>query len=222
MAEIRTGLPDESKPMSQITSGIRTILSDSSIYDLFQSIMVKKNARALFSSTYIKARSNDRILDIGCGTGNWRDHLPDVEYYGFDPNPRYIDAAKNKFRNVPGCTFQCASIEDATVNTSPAFDIVLALGVIHHLDDDAAARLVKMAKAVLRTKGRLIMIDPCFVEGQSFVARSIIKLDRGQHVRDVSGYRRLVDAIFDAVKAEVRHDRLRFPYTHLIMECTAE
>lgn len=208
--------------MTEMTHGVRAILSYSWIYDLLGSILGARKGRSIFSSQYIRARTGDRILDIGCGTAVTRDFLPVVEYYGFDPNLRYIKAAQNRLRNVPGCTFLCTTVDDAILNTLPKFNIVLAIGVLHHLDDESAIRLANVAKCALKDKGRLVLVDPCFVEGQSPIARFFARRDRGQHVRDVNSYRKLINAAFVNINTEIRHDLLRFPYTHLIMECIAE
>jgi SAM-dependent methyltransferase len=208
--------------MGEITHGLRAVLSYSKMYDLFQGIMGARKGRSIFSTRYIRAQEGDRVLDIGCGTAETRDFLPAVEYYGFDPNPKYIRAAQKRLRDVPGCTFLCATIDEVVLGILPKFDIVLALGVLHHLDDEAVIRLANLAKVALKEKGRLILVDPCFVEGQSPVARFLAMLDRGQHVRDMKGYRDLMNTAFGVVQTEIRNDLIRFPYTHLIMECVAE
>lgn len=208
--------------MSETTHGLRAVLSNSKIYDLFQRIMGAKKGRAFFAERYIRAQNGDRVLDVGCGTAEIRDFLPAVEYYGFDPNPHYIKSAQNRLCDVPGCMFFCTPVDKVTLSALPKFDIVLALGVLHHLDDTDAVQLTKLAKAALKDKGRLILVDPCFVEGQSVIARFFAGRDRGQHVRDVNSYRKLMNAAFANVTTEIRHDMLWFPYTHVIMECVAE
>jgi SAM-dependent methyltransferase len=208
--------------MNQITHGVRAALSYSTIYDLFQRMMGARKGRSILSSRYIKAQSGDRVLDIGCGTAETRDYLPAVEYYGFDPNPQYIKAAQERFHHVPGCIFRCAYLDEIGLGTLPKFDIALAIGVLHHLDDETAVKLANLARFALKNKGRLILLDPCFVEGQSPIARFLAMHDRGQHVRDLNGYRHLMTPIFRIVNTEIRHDLVRFPYTHLIMECMAE
>ncbi len=208
--------------MSEATHGLKAVLSYAKIYDLFQRIVGAKKGRAFFAERYIRAQKGDRVLDIGCGTAEIRDFLPAVEYYGFDPNPHYIKSAQNRLCNMPGCIFFCRSVDQIVLSSLPKFDIVLALGVLHHLDDADAVQLAKIAQSALKDKGRLILVDPCFVVGQSAVARFFAGRDRGQHVRDADGYRKLMNAAFANVNTEIRHDLLWFPYTHLIMECRVE
>lgn len=206
--------------MSEITHGLRSILSYSSIYDLFQWIMGAKRGRTIFSSQYIKAREGDYVLDIGCGTAEIRLFLPNVEYFGFDPNAHYIEAAKNRLREAHKTgTLLHANLGEAALTELPKFDIVLVSGVLHHLSDDQAIQLAKLAKTALKEGGRLITIDPCFIEGQSPIARYLVSHDRGQHVRDVQSYQTLMSSLFSSVACDVRHDLARFPYTHLMMEC---
>jgi len=208
--------------MSQITHGVRVVLSNPKVYDFCQWMMGAKQARSIVSSRYIKSKSRDYILDIGCGTAEIRRFMSDVEYFGIDPNPDYIEAAKYRFRDRPRCTFLCATVDEVVVDALPKFDIVLATSVLHHLSDEEVVRLAKLAKAALKENGRLVTLDPCYVEGQSPIARFLISRDRGQHVRDAEGYHTLMSCVFESITTVVRHDLLLFPYTHLVMECVSK
>lgn len=182
--------------------------------------MGAKHGRTIFASQYIKARSGDFILDVGCGTAEIRLFLPDVEYYGFDPSARYIDAAKSRLRDARKTgTLVHAMLDEVELSRLPKFDIVLVSGVLHHMSDDEVIRLAELAKSALKEGGRLVTIDPCLIDSQSFIARYLVSHDRGMHVRDVDGYRSVVSPVFSSVECDVRHDIARFPYTHLIMEC---
>lgn len=207
--------------MSQLTHGIRALLSNSRIYDLFQELMGAYRGRTIFTSQYVRAKAGERVLDVGCGTGEILAMLPGVEYFGFDPDPGYIAAAQDRFRDRAWSTFRCATLNGFAVDGLGKFDIVLAIGVLHHLTDDEASQLLELARAVLRPGGRLVTLDPCFAEGQSPIARYLASRDRGRHVRTSDAYRKLVSACFPVVAAEVRHDLTRFPYTHFVMEGTA-
>ena len=99
------------------------------------------------------------------------------------------------------------------------FDLVLGTGVLHHLDDIQARGFFSLAERMLRTGGRCLTLEPCLVKGQHYVARMLIRLDRGRNVRTAQEYAALASASFSDVSQTLRHDLLRVPYTHLIMEC---
>jgi hypothetical protein len=64
-----------------------------------------------------------------------------------------------------------------------------------------------------------VTIDPVFIAGQNPVARLLVSRDRGEHVRDVEGYVRIAERVFADVRATVRGDLMRVPYTHVVLEC---
>ncbi|HEU4950490.1 MAG TPA: class I SAM-dependent methyltransferase [Holophagaceae bacterium] len=205
--------------MSQVTSGFRAVLSSARIYHLLQRAMGAHHSRAVLSRDYIRAEAGDRVLDIGCGTADILDHLPEVAYHGFDLNPRYIASAQARY-GARG-TFRCEDVRAVTESEPGTYDLVLAIGILHHLDDAEAAGLLRLARAALRPGGRLITFDSCYVVGQSRIAKLLIDLDRGRNTRTEPAYRALAEAAFSSVKSAVHHDLLHFPYTHAILECQA-
>jgi SAM-dependent methyltransferase len=100
-----------------------------------------------------------------------------------------------------------------------SFDLAIAVGVLHHLNDAEALQLFQMAQAALKPAGRLITLDNCYRDGQSRIARFLISKDRGQYVRASDAYRNLALSVFPEVKASIREDLLRIPYTQVILEC---
>ncbi|MGH3264643.1 MAG: hypothetical protein ACRDNS_21920, partial [Trebonia sp.] len=96
--------------------------------------------------------------------------------------------------------------------------LVLAFGVLHHLDDRQAKEALRLAARGLARDGRVVTVDPVYAPGQSHVARAIIARDRGQHVRTLDAYEALAREAFSTVQAVVRHDLLRMPYSHCILE----
>lgn len=75
-----------------------------------------------------------------------------------------------------------------------------------------------MASKALRLGGRVITIDGAFVTGQNPVARLLLNLDRGQHVRTPDEYIAIARRTFVDAKARVVDDLLSIPYTHCIVE----
>lgn len=200
----------------QITAGIRSILGRPVVYDLFQAMMGADRARRELVMQYIRPVVGMRLLDIGCGTARILDYLPPLTYHGFDLSQEYIDEAMMRYseRGV----FRCAMVEGATLQDEPSYDLVLAIGVLHHLDDEAAVQLLGLAKSALKDSGRLVTIDPCLDNNQNPIARFFVSKDRGQNVRSAAQYRELGGNVFEQVTGEVKH-RTWIPYTHWIMEC---
>jgi cyclopropane fatty-acyl-phospholipid synthase-like methyltransferase len=141
-----------------------------------------------------------------------------VKYVGFDASQEYIKAAQTRYG--VRATFICEQVSTTTLKEPSSFDIVLAIGILHHLDDAEALQLFHLAQAALKPGGRLITFDGVFVEKQSPFARYIISRDRGQNVRTKEGYLAIASQVFSNIAVTIRHDLLRIPYTHLILECT--
>jgi 2-polyprenyl-3-methyl-5-hydroxy-6-metoxy-1,4-benzoquinol methylase len=203
--------------MSQITTGIRAVLSSPKVYDIFQDLMGAKKVRQELVSKHIRPERGCRILDIGCGTARILDHLPEVKYYGFDPSQRYIDEANKRYGSRGH--FQCALLEQAVVNDLEPFDVVIATGLLHHLNDEQSLQLMQLAWSALKPGGRLVTNDPCFTDNQNFISHFLVSRDRGQNVRKLSEYPLLAAATFAAAMADVRHWAF-IPYTRCTMECT--
>jgi SAM-dependent methyltransferase len=202
--------------MAQITSGLRSILSHPYIYLALQALMGGHASRKLFSKKYIKPFSGMNILDIGCGPAEILRCLPKVNYYGFDISEEYIKRAKNNF-GASG-KFTCKNLNNDDLKELPSFDVSLALGLIHHLNDDEVIELLKLAKSSLKPGGRLICLDPCWEKNQGMIAKLLISFDRGQNVRDKTGYEKLIAEVFEKYQIEIRHTEW-IPYTHCIIEC---
>jgi SAM-dependent methyltransferase len=188
-------------------------------YRLFSWMVGGGSAWRIYLDEYVKPAPGDKILDIGCGPADILNYLPAVNYTGLDISSEYISSAKERFGSRG--RFFCGDIGLATIEGEQgSFDLVLAIGVIHHLDDAQAAKLFDLAHRVLRPKGRLITYDGCYVPQQSQIARWLLAKDRGKFVRSQEKYLHLASARFSKVEYHLRHDLLRMPYTHLIMHCS--
>ncbi|WP_066904536.1 class I SAM-dependent methyltransferase [Millisia brevis] len=71
-----------------------------------------------------------RIIDVGCGPGQWTDWLrrggADIE--GVDPTPEFVDAARRRF---PGTSFRAARAEDLGVPDGGVAGILAWYSLIH-------------------------------------------------------------------------------------------
>ena len=196
---------------------IKNVLAAPWVYDIAQYLIRGTAYAPEFVLRHIKAKRGDRVLDIGCGTGVMLHYLPDVEYVGFDMSKAYIDACKKRF-GKRGTFHQCEVTPD-TVADYGQFDIVLAVGVVHHLDDAQARNMFTMASRALSSGGRLITLDGCYTTPQSALVRRLLDNDRGEFVRTEPAYRTIAESVFTKVTTSIRHDMFRIPYTVIVMEC---
>lgn len=200
--------------MSHRTGGLFRSLEFPAVYLALQNVLGGVSARKRFVDEYVRPFSGAKVLDAGCGTGLLLDYLPqDVDYTGFDLNPAYVDHAQR--RHGARGRFICASVAELHGRDNE-FDLVVALALLHHLDDAAAAQLLRDAARMLRPGGAFVSIDAVFHPGQGFVSRALARADRGASVRTPEAYRRLIGQQFDDVEDRVLTDMLRVPYSHYV------
>ncbi len=198
---------------------LNAVLSRAWIYSAFQLALGANKGRTEYLERYVRPMPGAWVLDIGCGPADILDALPEVHYVGIDLSPEYIQAAQTRYGSRG--EFVCRSVTEFAVERPGTFDIVMANGVLHHLNDVEAAALFEAARRALKPSGRLVTIDGCFVPNQSRIARWMLRNDRGEFVRRPEEYVQLAAATFASVEQHVRHNLPRIPYTHLIMICTA-
>jgi SAM-dependent methyltransferase len=194
------------------------VLSNAGAYQLWWNFVGGSSCAQTLVNDYIRPESSSRILEIGCGPATLVPYLPQVGYLGFDLSPEYIAQAKKRF---PQAQFVCERVSKFSLPERQEFDIVLAVGIVHHLNDGEAVQLFQIAKDALRPAGRLITLDGVFTGNQSKAARWLLSRDRGEHVRSEQEYVSLASQVFGIVNPSVRHDLLRIPYSHLILECVS-
>ena len=204
--------------MTQVTSGLRRILSIPAAYDALQMALGSVRGRERLYRDYIEPQLGNVVVDVGCGTAAILDLLPgDVRYYGFDLSADYIAAAQSRYGSRG--QFFCADITSVSADAVPASTTALALGLLHHLDDPGSRHLLQAIHERLAPGGRLITLDGTFVPGQSWASRKLVGADRGRNIRTPEQYAALVPAGF-AVVTHLLDDLLRVPYQHCILVCT--
>ena len=189
------------------------------MYQFLQQVIGADSSRKKIVCDYVRPRAGDRLLDIGCGPGTMVPYLPEVQYFGFDSDAEYIRAAQARFGE--NRTFSCARVAGYTLEEQQrsSFELALAFGVLHHIDDSEALQLFQLAHSALKPGGRLVTIDGAYDEAQSRWARRVLSWDRGQYIRNRQGYLQLASQVFSSISASTHHHLLRIPYTLIILEC---
>lgn len=207
--------------MSHRATGAYKLLERPGLYRRFQALLGGPAALERFVREFVRPADGARLLDAGCGAGALLGYLPEsVQYVGYDLNPAYIEEAR--LRHGSRGHFVCARVgEEPADIVSGAFDVVVAVALLHHLTDGEADHLVRTAARVLAPGGAFVTIDGTLHPGQGFVSRTLARLDRGGAVRAPEAYRRLLEPHFTSIEQWLVTDLLAVPYSHCILRGAA-
>lgn len=139
-----------------------------------------------------------RVLDLGCGAGEYAELFDPDQYLGVDIDPGYIAFASG---HNPKHTFTCADVTTWPGEDS-GFDLVLVNGVLHHLGDADAGAFLRNAHRLTRPGGTLLVIEDVRLEPPTFAARVVHFLDYGDHIRTLARWQALVSAVAPIARSE--------------------
>lgn len=102
------------------------------------------------------------VLDLGCGTGTATraiaSRLRDARVVGVDLSPYMVFAARLKAQSLSNVSFIHANAEELPFEDE-SFDAVTASLLFHETPLDAALRIMKEARRVLKTGGKFVVFD---------------------------------------------------------------
>ena len=172
------------------------------VYDLVQTLAgQEKVAQRL--RTALAAIPHARALDVGSAAGGFAFRLG-VSPVCADLDPRPVAALR---RRRPGTK---AIVANAAALPFPdgAFDLVLCLAVLHHLDDATLGGVVAELSRV--ASGRVLVLEPLRNDARG-VSRFLWRYDRGRHPRTRDQLLSALSArmeVVDAVEFAVYHEYL--------------
>ena len=204
--------------ISNEKKGIHTILKISSVYNAVQKLLGSKSSTKYLTDMFIQPKSGDNILDFGSGTGslfNFLNLVDGITYTGVEPNANYISTCRVNFRNFSNASFYTGSIE--TVKSfDEKFDLIIVFAVLHHLDLSSWPGIIDSLHGKLKKSGRLILMDNILHDGQSFISRTLVKLDRGQSILHEKDYRDVLIRSGHSFETIIKTDLLNLPYSHIL------
>ncbi len=117
-------------------------------------------------------KSDDRVLEVGCGTGSTALHHAGrvAHLRATDIAPRMIEIARGKAQTagVDNVTFEVAGIDDLD-DASAGYDVILAHSILHLVADvpDTLRRL----RGMLKPGGLLISSTQCIGDSAAWLGR---------------------------------------------------
>lgn len=197
---------------------IRRLLSLGFFYDAVQNILGWYPFQIKVARKYIVGETKGalNICDVGSGTSKMLEYLPrSFRYTGIEPNNLYVKKAREKFgdRGV----FLLGGFELLSSLTHK-YDLVMAIGVVHHLDDIQVRQFLSLALDVLDKKGFIFLVDPVRLVDSPLISRLLMKFDRGEFIRTKLEYDILFSDHDVRVESEtvINPKELLFPFSFLI------
>lgn len=142
----------------------------------------KKIIREVYS-----AAGPGKVLDIGCGTGEYSGCFHAGEYTGIDISEDYIKYAKK----IKQGDFQ---VMDATKISfsSDSFDFILIAAILHHLTDEETGRVLAEARRVLKPSGKILIMEDAKIPSlDTSIVKFVQSFDIGEHIRNPEEYKKI-------------------------------
>ena len=150
---------------------------------------------------------DDRVLEIGCGTGTTAlHHAPRAGHIlGTDIAPNMIAIAREKARvaGVDNVSFEVSSVDELAVAADP-YDVVLAHSILHLLEDVPGS--LRKLHGLLKPGGLLISNTHCIGDSAAWfgligpLGRRLGLLPRVNVFREPQLMRWITDARFEIVE----------------------
>lgn len=170
---------------------VKGLLGHPVVYNLAQGVASAnyRAARGVIRRELTPA-PDERVVDLGCGTGNLAGLFVHARYVGVDLHIPYLRFARRAARgSLAAMDVGRLGFRDNT------FDTAVAVGLTHHLDDSALERFARQVRRVCRAAARIVIIDIVPAQPWNLLERARQRWgERGRHLRSQEEHRRLLAA----------------------------
>ena len=190
------------------------ILDTPFLFNLVRSILIGGKTKMYTQiKNAVNANPNSRILDVGCGTGEFAFLFNEsVDYTGIDLNKHFLAHASLTYKNQNKRFIQMNAAKMDFKQKE--FDIVLLLSFMHHFPGETLNKILKEVNRV--AKSRIIVLDP-IPRKYNPLSKLFYALDRGDFIRNKKEQLTVLDKHF---KIEGYKEFKTGLYTLSIIQCS--
>ena len=139
--------------ITKILKKISNIFNFRSAYDALQNLLGAYNFMNFVVSKYVNPflSENDVIVDVGAGSSKLYEFIREnITYISIEPNENYTQYAAKKFG---AANFKILNGGYEALKELRDYNLVIIFGVIHHMDDKNAKRMLDYAVKNLKKNG---------------------------------------------------------------------
>jgi SAM-dependent methyltransferase len=167
-------------------------------YDRIQAIAGSARVRRFLASQVATLGDTKIVLDLGGGTGLYRDIWPtSCSYICLDVDPLKLGAVSSRRATGSPLLADAAHIplQDSSVG------VILCVAVAHHLPAALLESLLRESARVLDSTGTFVFLDPVY-QPQRWAGRLLWRYDRGSYPRCASDLGRAISGHFRITNAQ--------------------
>lgn len=128
--------------------------------------------------------NNKTVLDFGCGIGSTCPMFTPANYMGVDVDADRISYARCLYSDYNFHVLQ----ESHLPFLDNSVDCILIISVLHHIPPEQLPGYLQEFHRVLRPKGKVIVIEPCFFKNSYLCNRFMGFFDKGKYIRNEHEY----------------------------------
>ena len=106
--------------------------------------------------------ANDRILDLGCGTGRWAEAIAGQvdAYLGIDFSDALLDVARTRAPQAVFQSMNVAALDATALAIPPPFTAIICSGILIYINDDDIRALFRAISHVASPTCRIYLREP--------------------------------------------------------------
>lgn len=176
---------------------VNRVLENPLVWNLSQFVLGgNENKQKLYRSLFTK---KGKILDFGCADGNTFEAFQDFDYYGVDIDSKFINYARQKFKNYSNAHWLAVDILNGPFEKN-TFDYVLFAGTGHHISNDMICPILRSLIDLIICGGQLYIVDIISNPiSDNWWKKLLIKFDQGQFTRTEAQYMNILYSMQDQV-----------------------